>query len=242
MDPNFHDDPIERNPTGAADSGMRAPSDGSGGARRAPETQSTAMARGAPVPLNAIDFGEADLREEAGLFAADLMFAERAAGPIGRAFLGRLPEAWRPGPLVIDASLVWLPPGARPGSLAWTHEPFPGVAGGVRGEANTERAAEHLAMIAGPAGVDFLTGEALAPERRAAGDPLHARHARLEAKRRAGEAALVSIAPGRRYRYRWGCFHRFQPAPTGGGFAFWIRATRGAARPWVNGIRNAVNI
>jgi hypothetical protein len=192
--------------------------------------------------LEPIEADAADLREEAGLFAADLDFARFAAGAVGRRFLAALPEPWQGEHLVIDAMLTWLAPGVRMGSLAWTHEPFPGVTQGVRGRSNAAQGAEHLALVVGPAGVDFLVGPAADQERSVPGKAeLLPRHLRLEAALRAGQLERRSIRPGRAYRYAWGCFHRFQPAPRGG-FAFWIRATRGDDRPLVNGVRNAVNL
>jgi hypothetical protein len=186
--------------------------------------------------------GGADLTQEVGVFAADPAFARETAGPVAAAFLDRLPDDWASGHLVLDAMLVWLQPGARMGSLAWTHEPFPGVTTGLRGTCNGKRDVAHMAMVAGPAGVDVLEGEAADAERTVASrGELLARHQRLEASRQAGKLAVRTIPPATPYRYGWGVFQRFQPAAEGG-FAFWIRATRGDERPLVNGIRNAVNI
>jgi len=185
---------------------------------------------------------DADLSHEVGLFAADLTFAREAAGPIASAFLDRLPADWQDAHPVIDAMLVWLQPGARMGSLAWTHEPFPGVTEGVRGRCNANRRAEHFTMVSGPSGVEFLVGEAAAAERDVVPRAeLLKRHQRLEAAREAGALDVQSVDPATPYRYGWGVFQRMRPAPHGG-LAFWVRASRRDDRPLVNGVRNAVNI
>jgi hypothetical protein len=201
-------------------------------------------ARGQVTILGDLAAGQLDLRGETPLFAAGRQFAEEVSGPIARAFLKLLPEEWRRGHLVIDSMLVWLGLEFRQGERFWCHEPFPGRSDGAGGQSNIERHAEHIACCCGPAGIDFLNGDAAGtelldtPQRM---DAVRDRHNRLE--RAIGERRLLieSVAPWTIYRYRWGAFHRHQVATTSG-FQFWIRATRGDNRPLVNGIRNATNL
>lgn len=196
------------------------------------------------VRMGHLEVSGLDPRHETPLFAAGVEFALETSGPIAREFLDKLPENWRQGNLVIDSTLVWLGRGYRQGEMIWCHEPFPGRTDGAPGQSNAQQAAEHIACCFGPAGIDFLQGEAAEEELAHAPhtpEGLRERHTLLQTKIDGGHLSIEAIPPFAMYRYRWGAFHRHQVAVSSG-FHFWIRATRGDCRPLVNGIRNATNL
>lgn len=198
----------------------------------------------------------ARLEEEAPLFAASAGFAREAGGPITRAFLAALPGAAEED-AIIDSSLVWLTPGLAhevelaPGRAGgphrapplYRHEPFPGHTAGLRGEINRMQGATHyLAVVGAPCTPEVAVGEialedAEPPEPFWHPEELRARDARI--RKWIAEGALTSAAlpVGAVVRMGWGSFLCPRPAAAAG-FQLILRASVGAPRPVVNGVRN----
>jgi hypothetical protein len=191
--------------------------------------------------------GDCALEQEEPVFAATSDFAAEFGGPITRAFLQALPDAWRTTPLVVDTSLVWLPEGASAGPLLLHREPYPeSVLRGVRvGKSGSECGARQ--RHARSSGWELVTG-VMPPALLQSVLPMNHFHASKDAIGRdatlrelvgRGVLALVRIAPGEIVRYPASAFIRHLPA-THAGFHYSMRATRGSNQPLVNGFRTVV--
>ena len=227
------------------------------------------MSDEAPLPLrhrSTVRLGEPlacaeqhAVENETPLFAADLEFALAHGGALTRAFLQALPLD--PGDaVVVDSSLVWLSPGLLHGfvasgplagpraKLGFVHEPFPGIATGVRGEANRNRQATHwLAVFGLDCTPELAAGEVVldAPDQAESfwlpTDSLEFREQRIAQLLEAGQLQLQPLPVATVVEFGWGMLLRSRPATTHG-FQFVIRATRGDRRPHVNGLRNLAQL
>lgn len=187
------------------------------------------------------------LEDEEPLFAATKEFATEFGGPITGAFLEALPQDWRDIPLVIDTVLVWLPPGAWPGPRLFHREPYPESSDGAFGCANLDLTVEHIAVVLGPVGWEFVVG-ALSLSLMQSALPLI--HSSETGEARARDAVLQTliaqrqldvdqVEPGELIQYPAYSFLRHKPTGSPG-FHFSLRATRGSRQPLVNGFRTVV--
>lgn len=191
--------------------------------------------------------GDCALEQEEPVFAATSDFAAEFGGPITRAFLQALPDAWRTTPLVVDTSLVWLPEGASAGPLLLHREPYPESVYGAFESANRDLGVEHISVMLGAVGWELVTG-VMPPALLQRVLPMNHFHASKDAIGRdvtlrelvgRGVLALVRIAPGEIVRYPASAFFRHLPAAHAG-FHYSMRATRGSNQPLVNGFRTVV--
>jgi hypothetical protein len=191
--------------------------------------------------------GDCALEQEEPVFAATSEFAVEFGGPITRALLQALPDAWSKVPLVVDTSLVWLPAGASAGPLLLHREPYPESIRGAFESANRDLGVEHVGAMLGPVGWELVTGvippallqRVLPMNHFYASTDAFGRDATLRVLVDRGLLALDRIAPGELVRYPASAFFRHRPA-THAGFHFSMRATRGSSQPLVNGMRTVV--
>lgn len=195
------------------------------------------------------------VEEETPLFAADLNFALTHGGSLTRAFLQSIPLE-RDANIVVDSSLVWLTPGlvhgfapvgplAGPrGYVGFTHEPFPGIASGIRGQSNRNRESIHRICVLGvePA-PEMVEGEltfdspAEAEEFWFPSESPAFREQEIARRLEDGRLKLTSLPFATIVEFGWGTLLRPRPAEAHG-FQFIVRVTSGDRRPHVNGLRN----
>ncbi|QDU59144.1 hypothetical protein [Aeoliella mucimassa] len=204
-------------------------------------------------PLPASD--ASPLEGETPLFAADLDFALEQGGPLTRAFLEATPLNREAG-VVVDSSLVWLTPGLAHamtptgpltgprGKVGFVHEPFPGIAMGVRGAANRNLTAVHRLCVWGLDCTPELAEGQLSfatPEQAEAfwlpTESLDARDQQFAHHIESGELCCTGLPLATIVEFGWGTLLRPRPA-TEPGFQFMIRVSIGDPRPHVNGLRN----
>lgn len=211
----------------------------------------------APLQL-ATDFA---LEDETPLLAAEPSFAWDRGGPITRAFLdASVPD--RSEGVLIDSSLVWLSPGLvhgvelgpsgqsiGPRSVPhFVHEPFPGIATGIRGASNRNLGVIHRLCVLGlDCTPEVALGEFEFPDLKTA-EAFWLPHERFESRDREIEHRLSSGSLRRQYvplhtiiEFGWGTLMRARPAQTSG-FQLVLRASCGDHRPPLNGLRNLVQM
>lgn len=192
---------------------------------------------------------------ETPLFAADLDFALAHGGPLTRAFLEAFSLEKDAG-VVVDSSLVWLAPGlvhgfapAGPlsgprGRVGFIHEPFPGIASGIRGQSNRNREAIHRICVLGVAPApEMVEGELTFDSPKEAEEfwfpsaSLAFREQEIARRLEDGRLKLIPLPMATIVEFSWGTLLRPRPAETHG-FQFIVRVTSGDRRPHLNGLRN----
>lgn len=177
-------------------------------------------------------FDEAVIREEPNLFGASAADVERHGGPIARAFVALLPEAFKAQPFWVRSKLQWLKAGWRTGAgPAGYHCDMVGFrADGEQDHLNLSTPGRHtIGAAAGEvARTVFAVGELDLPDY-AVGQPqgLLWHRAILDAAARAA-VREVEVPAGAMLQFGQGDFHRTGVAQRTG-WRLFIRATHRTA-------------
>lgn len=181
-------------------------------------------------------FDEAIIREEPNLFGATAEDVDRVGGPIAKAFVALLPEAFKAQPFWVRSKLQWLKAGWRTGSGPGGYhcDQVGARADGEQDHVNRSTPGKHTigAAVGDVALTRFAVGEFELPDY-PVGQPqgLLWHCALLEAVAR-GEVQEVEVPAGGMLRFGEGDFHRTGVAHRTG-WRLFIRATH--RRAWDSG-------